>query len=111
MDYLWLPHQVRFYATSPAQPDQDCPTTWDKPVSILWVPIILLVAVLCIPLPFPTGLPLLALALSLFLNRSRRARVYYVRAKRRLTPGGMPYAWFDRIDGLLRVKRRRAGRS
>lgn len=74
------------------------------------MPVILLLAVLCIPLPFPTGLPLIALALSLLLNQSRRARVCYVQTKRKLIPGTWLYIWFDKVDSLLRVKRRRAGK-
>lgn len=77
-----------------------------KQLGILWVPAILLLAVLCIPLPFPTGLPLVALALSVLLNQSRRARMIYVRTKRRLKPDSKTYHWFDRIDRLIRVKRR-----
>lgn len=110
MEYLWLPHQIRFAESGPTQHDilQRSP---GKQLSILWVPVILLIAVLCIPLPFPTGLPLIALALSLLLNQSRRARVFYVQTKRKLTPGSRFYLWFDKVDWLLRVKRRRAGRD
>ena len=78
------------------------------PVSILWVPVILLVAIICIPLPFPTGLPLVVLALSLLLNRSRRAKVRYIKFKRQLHPGSRAQRWFDTVDRLLRIKRRKS---
>lgn len=74
-------------------------------IQIFWVPVLLLLAVICIPLPFPTGLPLTVLAVSVLLNHSHRARVRYVRLKRRLKPGSKSHYWFGRIDKLLRSKR------
>lgn len=117
MEYLWLPHHIRLHSSVSGavtgsvtgQGDLNH-RPWGNQLSILWVPVILLVAVLCIPLPFPTGLPLVALALSLLLNQSRRARVLYVRTKRKLNPESRYYRWFDTIDRFLRVKRRRSAR-
>ena len=109
MEYLWPPYQVSLHAGQPAQHDTHRHVS-GKHLSILWVPVILLVAILCIPLPFPTGLPLVALAMSLLLNQSRRARVLYVRTKRRLNPKSRSYRWFDTVDRLIRLKRRRANR-
>lgn len=110
MEYLWPPHQIHLHTSVSVK--RGAPhLVPDKRLSILWVPVILLIAVLCIPLPFPTGLPLVALALSLLLNQSRRARVLYVRTKRKLKPGSKISRYFDTIDKLLRVKRRRAARS